>query len=247
MSLEKPKSVLNQIVDESKQQNKRIENIKSETIDVEANLEGGPENVTIDFMNQDSVNEFVKESSNEAKEEKKSNRPKQTIDDIKSQIVQEEAAASNFTAEEMADIAEVICSVIDMGISAGFRFWAGDSSDSAYSITVGKRSMLNKQMTMILVKYQVKFKIEFLFLLSLVVVYSVPFMKAREIRGRRKAAEKQIATKKANKEATRLETPPNSELVEQEEEIEEAEVIVDAAETITTTSPIKRTRRRPRR
>ena len=53
--------------------------------------------------------------------------------------------------------------------------------------------MLEYQLALILVKYQSKFSIEFMFLISLVICYAVPFTKARSRRKEMKEYEQKVA------------------------------------------------------
>lgn len=165
----------------------------STTIDLKEDKTETSERVTVDFINDNNYEDILKKKSKKAEEdpeEEKSQFGDKTQDQLREEIkVAEEQSKQNFSAKDMEDIAKVIIMVIDTGISTGLRMWAKDTSDSAYSISTEKRKMLEYQLTLVLVKYQSRFSIEFMFLISLVICYVVPFTKARTRRREMKARE----------------------------------------------------------
>lgn len=171
--------------------------IKSETIDLNQQKTESTEKVKVDFMNDNNYEEILKKKSKKAEpleEETESQFGDRTQEQLREEIKQaEEQSKNNFSAKDMEEIAKVIVMIFDTGISTGLRMWAKDTSDTAYSITNEKRKMLEYQLSLILVKYQSKFSIEFMFLVSLVICYIVPFSKARERRKEIKQMEQDIA------------------------------------------------------
>lgn len=160
--------------------------IKSETIDLKQEKTETTEKVKVDFMNDNSYDDVIKKKSKKAEastEETESQFAGKSQEELRQEIKNaEEQSKNNFSAKDMEEIAKVIVMIFDTGISTGLRMWAKDTSDTAYSITADKRKMLEYQLSLILVKYQSKFSIEFMFLVSLVICYLVPFTKARERR-----------------------------------------------------------------
>jgi hypothetical protein len=147
----------------------------SKTIDVDEKKE--KPKVQVDFMDEDFIDDSIKKETKRVKEEDKKN------DNITAEdIVKEEKEQPSLTLADMMDVAEVVMNLIDLAISTSLRWWSKDTSDQAYSITYTKKSMLVRQLATILLKYQAKFRIEFLFLISLIIVYAVPFGKAKERR-----------------------------------------------------------------
>lgn len=170
--------------------------IKSETIDINQQKVESTEKVKVDFMNDNSYDDVLKKKAKKAEpieEEPSSQFGDKTQEQLREEIKQaEEQSKNNFSAKDMEEIAKVIVMIFDTGISTGLRMWAKDTSDTAYSITNEKRRMLEYQLSLILVKYQSKFSIEFMFLVSLVICYIVPFSKARERRKEMKQMEEDL-------------------------------------------------------
>jgi hypothetical protein len=170
--------------------------VKSETIDLKQKQTETSEKVKVDFMSDNSYDDILKMKSKKA-ESNETNTESQfgnkSQEELREEIKQAEIdSKNNFSAKDMEDIAKVIVMMFDTGISTGLRMWSKDTSDTAYSITADKRKMLEYQLSLILVKYQSKFSIEFMFLVSLVICYMVPFTKARERRRELKQIEKDL-------------------------------------------------------
>ncbi len=144
------------------------------------------ETVKVDFMKTDFTKNFIGKKtvkSDEKDEEKVKEEKKEDTKDIRDRIIKEEQDyAKQFTKEDFADIAEIMIDLLDTGISTALRFWAKDTSDQAYEINITKKKRLVKQLTLILVKYQLKWSLEFLFIITLLVTYWTPYTKARQRR-----------------------------------------------------------------
>lgn len=144
------------------------------------------ETVRVDFMKTDFTKNYIGKKtvkSDEKSEKETVKEKKEDVKDLRDRIIREEKEyAENFTKEDFADIAEIMIDLLDTGVSTALRFWAKDTSDQAYEINVTKKKRLVKQLTLILVKYQLKWSLEFLFIITLLVTYYTPYMKARERR-----------------------------------------------------------------
>lgn len=143
------------------------------------------EKVVIDFMNEDHIKGFTSAETKKAEEniDDKSQFKDKSAEDLKKEIkAAEDASAKNFTAKDFEDIARFIIFLIDTGISSGLKWWSGDTSDSAYSLPEKKKEMLVYQLTLILTKYQAKFSVEFMFILTILIVYAPAFVKAKNRR-----------------------------------------------------------------
>lgn len=155
------------------------------------------ENVVIDFNNTENIEQFTASSSK--KSENQNSRlfdENTTAEDLRQKIQEEEEKSKDFKAKDFEDIARFIIFLIDSSISAGLRWWAKDTSDTAYQISKTKQEQLVSQLTLILVKYQTKFSIEFMFLITVLVLYIPPFMRARERRKELKNTPVKFAEKK---------------------------------------------------
>ncbi len=137
--------------------------------------------VVIDFMNQEHINQFTAAETKKVEDKKtESSFEGKSVEDLKADIKKaEEDSTKNFTAKDFEDIARFIIFLIDTGISSGLKWWSGDTSDVAYSLAEKKKETLVYQLTLILVKYQAKFSIEFMFLLSIIFLYAGSFVKAK--------------------------------------------------------------------
>jgi hypothetical protein len=170
---------------------------QSTVVDLKEEKTDSSEKVVVDFMNNNNYDEVLKKKSKKAEEESEdettSNFAGKSAEEVRQEIKNaEDQSKQNFSAKDMEEIAKVIVMVLDTSISTGLRMWSKDTSDSAYSITAEKRKMLEYQLSLILVKYQSKFSIEFMFLISLVVCYIVPFSKAKSFRKARKEYEEAV-------------------------------------------------------
>lgn len=165
-----------------------IKNLKDQkTVDLgEAGKNKTQEKVVIDFMNEDHIKSFTSAETKKAEEtqgDEKSQFKDKSVEDLKKEIkAAEDASAKNFTAKDFEDIARFIIFLIDTGISSGLKWWSGDTSDSAYSLPEKKKEMLVYQLTLILTKYQAKFSVEFMFVLTILIVYAPAFVKAKNKR-----------------------------------------------------------------
>lgn len=184
-------------LEKEKREVKPPEEKKSTLVDLKEEKTEASEKVVVDFMNNNNYDEVLKKKSKKAEEESEeettSSFAGKSAEEVRQEIKNaEEQSKQNFSAKDMEEIAKVIVMVLDTSISTGLRMWSKDTSDSAYSITAEKRKMLEYQLSLILVKYQSKFSIEFMFLISLVVCYIVPFSKAKSFRKARKEYEEAV-------------------------------------------------------
>jgi len=163
-----------------------IENITdTKTIDLgEAGKKQSSEKVTIDFMNEDHIKDFTGSQTKKSEENvEKEDSSKISSEDFQKEIKQaEDDSTKNFTKKDFEDIAKFLIFLIDTGISSAMKWWSKDTSDAAYSLPNEKKKMLEYQLTIILAKYQAKFSIEFIFLLTICIVYAPAFIKAKSRR-----------------------------------------------------------------
>jgi len=183
-----------------------VENVKGpENINIdELKQETKKENVVIDFMNSEQSEEFIKNKTKtstldlnlEDTEKPKSDFEGKTTEDIRAQILQEEEQKSQqFKPKDYEEVASMVVNVIDMLLSSLLKWWAKDSSDTAYSLNKAKKDTVSYQLTLIMIKHQKKWSIEFMFILTILAIYSGPVIAANshrkkvnsgEIKGRTK-------------------------------------------------------------
>lgn len=231
----------------SQEQNAGPSKEKTETIDLGEKKTNSSEKTTIDFTSTSHVNEFVKKKTvkaAEVEEEVKSSFSGTTTEQVKEQINKEENN-EQWKPEDFEMVADIIITVLDTFSANLLRIWAKDTSDTAYSLTVKKKAMLVRQLSMILIKYQAKFKIEFLFLLSIIMFYAGPFMAAKahrkEVNDKKQEGQNIQENNKDVVEATVMTTQfiPNEETGKVEELKVEEPVILQ--------STVPPTRRKTRR
>jgi hypothetical protein len=171
---------------ESKSKPKKAEPRIQQTVNIEDLKEEEKTTATIDFGGGSYADKLLSKETQKSDlkvDVEKENIENLSAEEIREKIKQEESDVSEqWSLRDFEDIAEMVIQVLDTAISTGLRVYSGDTSTSAYSISKGQVDRLKKSLAMILVKYQAKWSIEFLFILSLIAVYSTPVIKAREFK-----------------------------------------------------------------
>lgn len=177
------------------------------------------ESIQIDFMSDSFSKDHAGKKTKEKIEEPKSSIPDDAkVSDIRDQIKKSEADRSGdkFTFKDIHQIATFLINAFDGGIAILLNFLAKDTAVSAYSLPVETKRQLSEQLALILVKYQVKFKIEFMFLITLILAYMGPVGGA--MKKRKKSLEPKVIAKKeevkSKKEEIKKEEPEKVEVVE---------------------------------
>lgn len=158
--------------------------LESETVDLDNKINDDQKTATIDFQNQDDIDNILKAKTKESefdKSEKEDNKYKNLdSEDIREEIKNEESKASEkYTYEDFSNIAAFLLTLYDTGLSTTLGAWAKDSP-GLYEMPIGKKKILEHQLTLILIKYQAKFSLEFMFFATLLLVSSTPILKARK-------------------------------------------------------------------
>jgi hypothetical protein len=170
---------------------KESKNKKNEALEVDLEQlksEQKNEKVVIDFMNDDFASEQLKKTPKKSdepieKSDAKSIFEGKTIQEVKDEIASHEKEKSDkMKPSDYEDVSRVLINIIDWIISAILKWYAKDSSDYAYSLSEDKKRNITNQLTLILVKHGNKWSIEFLFIMTLVAVYSGPAFAAHENR-----------------------------------------------------------------
>jgi len=159
-------------------------NVQTEEVDLkQLKDEIKSEKVTIDFMNNDYINEDVKKQTKKSEapvDEVKNVGEHKTIADVQQEIKDlEDEKNKELKPKDYEEIASLVINIIDFLMSALLKWWGKDSSDAAYSLNEQKKKVLVNQLSLILIKHQQKWSIEFLFILTLIAVYSGPVMAAQ--------------------------------------------------------------------
>lgn len=135
------------------------------------------EKVQIDFMGEKFAEEHASKKTKENTDQLKSSVPlDKKVGEIREDIAKSEAKRNGdqFTFKDILQIATFLINAFDGGIGILLNFIAKDNRVSVYTLPVETKRQLSEQLALILVKYQVKFKIEFLFFITLVLAYMGP-------------------------------------------------------------------------
>ena len=135
--------------------------------------------VKVNFMDDKYTDDFINKGTKQAV----FNETTTTAENITAEdIRKEEEKLPSLGYTDFLVFAEFIMEVIDMSVSTGLRFYAKDTSYTAYELPKPRMDKLSKMLALIMVKYQARLKIEIIFLVSLVAAYSGPFIKAKNNR-----------------------------------------------------------------
>jgi hypothetical protein len=204
--------------------------------------------IPFDFENDDFVDHEIEQPTVDADKNDRNTGTKPTLDEARKNLVDMEASSkTQFSFSDLEDFADVAMDLVDTFIGIVLRFWSGDPDAVNTGVPKSKQDKLKKQITYLLVKYQTKFSLEFMFLLSVILIYSVPYMKAKDFRKARLARERNLAgnaeryqEKKEDLKEKREEKKKEKQEAKQQEEVHVAEVIPET-ETETEQEKPKRT------
>jgi len=138
------------------------------------------EQVKMDFGDDNFMKSFVRTETKSSGDEEDKPDPfggEQDVSKIRERINSSEEG-SELSRSDFEDIAGFLIELIDTGLVTLSRGIAKDNSDAPYEIKEKRKDRLKFQLSLILMKYKAKFKIEWIFLLSVVLAYYVPFKKA---------------------------------------------------------------------
>lgn len=173
-----------------------LKNGQSKDIPVDSK-ENEPQNVRVDFQDEDLASEYA---SQQTKPSKDNINPNTSADDIQKQVLDYENSKSDkLEHKDLLQYATWIMNVIDISLSTALSWFSKDTARTAYSLEDAQKKILAQQLAFILSKYQSKFKIEFVFLIGLVVMYSGPV--AAAIRNKK---DNKIKDDRASRDARRL-------------------------------------------
>lgn len=144
----------------------------------------------VNFLSDNYSSDFITGST------KPSAEPPKTEGFTQSDVLGYEESRSKgmMSSDEVEKVSKFIIDTFDTGLSMILAAIAKDSSTTAYSISGANKKTLIDQLTLILVKRQVKFKVEYLFLIALVTIYSAPVALCISKRKDNKLAKKRQVT-----------------------------------------------------
>ena len=173
------------ITQETKPEDKKAdESDKFVNSTAEVNLEVNKEeqnSAKVNFMDDSYMSSLLEKKAEESKEKVDGKEQPET----EAKTKQEDVGVANvqsFSRDDMQDFAEVSVDIIDIGLSTALKAYSKDTAIAPYEIDINKKRRLVRQLVNIFMKHQVKFPLEFMFIISLVLCYTAPFMKARKTR-----------------------------------------------------------------
>lgn len=176
-------------ITEGEEEVKSNENLQdTKTVNVKESLKNDPEEkAQINFYSEEEV---LGHTGSKAKDGSKPEEKRESVfgkDETVESVRKEIADASNnkeeYTLEYFEDIATIIITLIDSLVSGGLKWWArSKSSDLEFSLAKPKQDKLIRQLSRILMKYQAKFSLEFMFLIMVIAMYAPGVIKARNYR-----------------------------------------------------------------
>lgn len=222
--LEDLKSALN-ITDEDL---KGGESIKTETIDLNDKTKS-ENHATIDYNSPNFIDDFVSAKTHKVEEDDKEENifKGKSTEDIKKEISNaENQSGDSMSPEDFYSVADIIITILDTFLANMMKLYAKDTNDSGYSLGEKKKKQLTKMLASILIKYQAKFKTEFLFIFALILFYAAPFIAARQRRKEIQKIEQDIIDRKAAADAAGQEyVPPVEPPINKSDIVEEAVVM----------------------
>lgn len=130
------------------------------------------ENVQAEFEEEDAATLFAAQPTRENQD--KTEIPGNTsAEEVKKQVLEyEESKSGKLEYKDLKQYATVIVTLIDVSFSTLFKLFARDSARSVYELSKPNKEILIEQLTLILAKYQSRFKVEFMFFISLIIMYA---------------------------------------------------------------------------
>lgn len=150
------------------------EQAKSKTISIDLENIEEPESVQMEFTDdEETANAHAKTQTKISKDDSDLIDPNTPIDKVQRDVAEyEQSKSGTLQYKDLKQMATFIITLIDTALSTAFRLFARDTSSSAYAMPAENKKLLIEQLALILGKYQSKFKIEFVFFSSLLVLYA---------------------------------------------------------------------------
>lgn len=166
----------------NKEEKKPEQKIRTQEISSDESV-NEPQSVKVSFMDEETVTKFAGEQTKKSTDNGFSIDENSSTEDVNKHISDyEDGKSAKLEYKDFLKFAEFIINLIDIGFSTALNWFARDTAVTAYTLPSPNKKILIEQLALILSKYQTKFKVEFLFLISLVVMYSAPAMAAYQMR-----------------------------------------------------------------
>lgn len=173
------------------------------TREIDVDLNDEPERMQVDFEDEDVANSFASQPTKPSKDVAPKINPDKSIDEIKNEITEYENNKSGIaTHKDLLKQAKFIIGMYDTGAATVCDMISGNKSrTSTYKMLTEEKDLLSGQLALILAKYQHKFKIEYSFLVGLLLIAGANVTQAVQDKKKNKALkpEKQIVEKHEKK------------------------------------------------
>lgn len=193
------------------------------------------ETVPVDFQDEDMAQQFAGASTKPTDDGPPKYDPNTPADEVAKDVNAHEATQiTKLKYQDLQKFAEWIMNLIDTSVASGLKWLARDSSITAYQMPKQSKEMLTEQLAIMLSRHQSKMRVEFVFLIGLMMVYSIPVYSA-------------IQSRKNNNRQVRRDDRIKKKLsdavedIKHEEQTNETHIVKDAP------IPVKRRGGRPRK
>lgn len=164
MAIKTPDENNNNVISEEKTK-------KTISKEIEVDLHDEPDTMQVDFEDETLANSFASKQTKPSKEQPKIDEHK-NADEIKQEVeTYEQQKTGKLEFKDLEKQAEFFINMFDTALSTLFNFIAGGSHSTDYRLLPNDKKNLTYQLAIILSKYQSKFKVEYVFLMGLMVMY----------------------------------------------------------------------------
>lgn len=144
----------------------------------------------VNFVDNNFMSDFVKKKTTRSAEspglndddKSENGKEKETAQSTPQASSEKPNTVDSFTEADFMDIADTFMGILDMGIASLLRFVAKDDTSTPYELDEKKKKRLTRQLGNLFIKYNKKFSLEFMFIVTLAICYSGPIGEARSRR-----------------------------------------------------------------
>lgn len=187
---------------ENQQEEIKVKSGKSKEIPIDDKVVDDNETIQMEFEDEDEANSHASKATKPSKDDNDipGNKP---LHEIQAEIADYEANKSGkLEYKDLYKQAEFLITIVDTGLSTVFKLIAKGKHAKDYEMPERNKKLLTEQLTMILAKYQSKFKVEYMFFVGILALY-VP-MGVGAIQNRKTAISDKKQKEKELKDAEKL-------------------------------------------
>lgn len=161
------------------------------------------ETVTVSFQDEELASHFATKQTKVSKDDGDLIDPKTSVEDLQKQISDhEESKSGKMDYDSLKQTATLLINIMDTGLATFFNWFGQDKGLKDYALPATNKKLLIEQLTLVLAKYQSKFKIEFVFFMALIVMWSPMAVSAVQSRKENKIKGKSGSTTTNKTETT---------------------------------------------